>query len=110
MVRAALIAVVFATPAAADVVGPGGKMRDCYCTDTQGGRVDLGQRICLFVDGRAFLALCDMSLNVPIWRDTGEGCVSSSFHPRQLPVERGDPARQSRPVDTHVAPPEAQPG
>jgi len=52
---------------------------DCYCTDTQGERVELDQVICLYVNGRAFLARCEMSLNNPMWRDTGEGCVSSQL-------------------------------
>lgn len=87
MSRAFAIALlVAASPAGADVIGPGGKKIDCYCTDTQGARVELGEKICLFVNGRAFMALCDMSLNVPIWRDTGEGCVSSERAPS--PSER----------------------
>ena len=79
MFRLATLLALLATPALADVTGPGGKVIDCYCTDTQGSRVELGQSICLFVDGRAFMARCEMALNVPIWRDTGEGCVSSLF-------------------------------
>ncbi len=75
--RAGLLLCVLACPALADVTGPGGRTIECYCTDTAGARVELGQRICLSVDGRAFLALCDMSLNVPIWRDTGEGCLGA---------------------------------
>lgn len=59
----------------------GGKTVDCYCTDATGGRVELGEEICLFVDGRAFMARCEMSLNNPIWRDTGRGCVSSRRGP-----------------------------
>lgn len=74
-----------ALPAAADVTSPSGKTVDCYCTDTQGARVELGEVICLFVDGRAFMAQCDMSLNVPIWRDIGEACVSSEL-PQSKPV------------------------
>jgi hypothetical protein len=82
----ALALLVAASPAMADVIGPGGKKIDCYCTDTQGARVELGETICLFVNGRAFMALCDMSLNVPIWRDTGETCLSSKREPS--PAER----------------------
>lgn len=51
--------------------------RDCYCTDKSGARVELGQTICLNVDGRAFMARCEMSLNVPMWRETGSNCLSS---------------------------------
>ncbi len=68
-----------AGPVPADVATPGGKVIDCYCTDTSGARVELGQEICLVVDGRAFMAKCHMSLNVPIWRDTGRRCVSSQM-------------------------------
>lgn len=74
-----LLLMLTATPTLADYIGPDGKVRDCYCTDTTGARVDLGEKICLFVDGRAFMAQCDMSLNVPIWRDTGEECLSSDL-------------------------------
>ena len=68
-------------PTLADVTSPSGKTVDCYCTDTGGIRVELGEERCLVVDGRAFMALCDMSLNVPIWRDTGAGCISSRAAP-----------------------------
>ncbi|MEM9971582.1 MAG: hypothetical protein AAF762_10850 [Pseudomonadota bacterium] len=95
-----LFTLLIATPAAADVTGPGGKVVECYCTDTQGARVELGQSICLVVDGRAFMAQCDMSLNVPIWRDTGAGCLSSSL---SNPFgEVGQPLLQSFPVDAPV--------
>lgn len=78
-----------ATPALADVKGPNGRVVDCFCTDTQGLRVELGETICLYVDGRAFMATCDMSLNMPTWRETGEGCISSQLNmPAPSPSER----------------------
>ena len=86
MLRSALILTLLAAPAYADVTSPSGKTVECYCTDTQGLRVELGETICLHVDGRAFMAKCDMSLNNPIWRDTGEGCLSSERAPS--PTER----------------------
>lgn len=75
----ALLPFLAATAAVADVKGPGGKTIDCYCTDTQGARVELGETICLFVNDRAFMAQCQMSLNVPMWREVSEGCLSSSL-------------------------------
>ncbi|MEM8822369.1 MAG: hypothetical protein AAGF30_02060 [Pseudomonadota bacterium] len=63
MGRLTIIAIMFALPATAAV--------DCYCRDGLGGQVAVGDTMCLTVDGRTFLALCDMSLNVPIWRDRG---------------------------------------
>ncbi|MQQ07351.1 hypothetical protein GFB49_02685 [Epibacterium sp. SM1979] len=76
------------TPALADVTGPGGKTIDCYCTDTSGARVELGQTICLFVDGNMFMAQCQMSLNVPMWRKIDDGCTISHL-------------KQSRPEGQH---------
>ncbi len=63
----------------ADVIGPGGKVIDCYCTDKSGARVDLGEIRCLDVDGRQFLAQCQMSLNVPMWREVQANCLSAEL-------------------------------
>ena len=67
------------TPAIADVTSPSGKTVDCYCTDKGGARIELGETICLQVDGRMFMAQCQMSLNNPMWREVGEGCLSSEL-------------------------------
>jgi len=47
---------------------------DCYCTDSDGKRVEMGQRACLRIGSRRFTARCDMSVNNPIWRQETEGC------------------------------------
>ena len=70
---------LLAFPAQADVVGPNGKTIDCFCTDTSGTRIELGEVICMQVDGRMFMAQCQMSLNVPMWRELQNGCLSSSL-------------------------------
>ena len=67
-------------PSLGDVVGPGGKVIDCYCTDKTGERVDLGEIRCLDVDGRQFMAQCQMSLNVPMWREVQANCLSASLN------------------------------
>ena len=77
-----------AFPAVADVTGPNGRVVECFCTDTEGLRVELGETTCLFVDGRAFMATCDMSLNMPTWRDTGQACFSSKLESERSPRER----------------------
>ena len=82
-----------ALPAQADIQH-NGKTIDCYCTDSTGGRVDLGEKICLHVDGKMFMAQCQMSLNVPMWRKISDGCVSSHLI---------QPGLKSFPVDAHVA-------
>ena len=75
----AIALAIFAQPAVSDVAAPGGKTIDCYCTDKSGERIELGQPICLQVDGRMFMAQCQMSLNVPMWREVQQGCLSSSL-------------------------------
>lgn len=72
-------------PALADVAGPGGKVIECFCTDTSGARVELGQTICLFVDGTMFTAQCQMSLNVPMWRKLDDGCLSAQADQSPVP-------------------------
>ncbi|MEM0906753.1 MAG: hypothetical protein AAGJ94_05265 [Pseudomonadota bacterium] len=49
---------------------------DCYCTDSNGSRVELGELACLTVGRRQVLALCGMSQNNPAWRTQQEGCPS----------------------------------
>lgn len=49
---------------------------DCYCTDSTGQRVEIGERACLTVGRRSFMGFCEMAQNVPIWRDTGDECVT----------------------------------
>ncbi len=62
-------------------------MQDCYCTDKSGSRIELGEMICLQVDGRMFTAQCQMSLNVPMWREVQEGCLSSGLQQSKPPVD-----------------------
>lgn len=73
-----IFALILAHEASADVT-QGGRTVDCYCTDKSGGRVELGEYSCLRVDGRIFTAQCQMSLNVPMWREITNGCLSSSL-------------------------------
>lgn len=46
----------------------------------------MGETICLQVDGRMFMAQCQMSLNVPMWRKVQEGCLSASNLLSPLPA------------------------
>jgi hypothetical protein len=55
------------------------KAQDCFCTDRQGTRVELGASICMQVDGRMFTARCEMSLNSPMWREQSDGCATSTL-------------------------------
>ena len=91
-----LIALILCgSPALADAT-IGKKTVECYCTDKSGSRVELGEMTCLHVDGKMFMAQCQMSLNVPMWRKISDGCLSSS-----LP-QGSQPALDSGPVDAHI--------
>jgi hypothetical protein len=90
-----LISAAMAAPALGQVKGRDGKVIDCYCTDRAGARVEMGQTICLQVDGRMFTAQCQMSLNVPMWREVQEGCLSSE-------AQSVNPFPYSSPVDTSI--------
>lgn len=79
MKRLILLVCLLGTPAVADVTSPSGKTVECYCTDRSGSRIEMGETICMQVDGRMFMAQCQMSLNVPMWREITEGCLSSSL-------------------------------
>ncbi len=73
-----IIACLAPLPALSDGV-TGGRSVECYCTDRNGARVEMGDTICLQVDGKMFTAQCQMSLNVPMWRKLGDGCVGASI-------------------------------
>ncbi|MEM7499963.1 MAG: hypothetical protein AAF371_18475 [Pseudomonadota bacterium] len=47
---------------------------DCYCTDSTGNRVEVGQLACLRVGGREITSRCEEADNLTIWRHQGEGC------------------------------------
>nr|WP_226803919.1 hypothetical protein [Amylibacter sp. SFDW26] len=68
------------TCAASIAQGDGAKVKwpDCYCTDKDGLRVELGTMVCMNVGGRDFIARCEMSQNVPMWREMNKGCLTSS--------------------------------
>lgn len=83
----ALLVAAGAAPAVAGERTPGGNPNyhpppakegfyypDCFCTDSIGKRVELGQRACLTIGSRRVMARCGMSVNNPIWRPEGEGC------------------------------------
>lgn len=46
---------------------------NCKCRN-RGVMYPLGQTSCLNVDGRRYLARCEMKLNVPSWTELEEGC------------------------------------
>ncbi len=78
MMKKACLIALLASAASADQEFNGVTV-DCYCTDKSGSRVELGEQICMQVDGKMFMAQCQMSLNVPMWRKISDGCMSSEL-------------------------------
>lgn len=95
----ALFLTLFAMPVHAGATYPSGKPVECYCTDRKGARIELGETICMNLGGRLYMAQCQMSLNVPMWREVQKGCLNSSL--RTLPDAGQDPL-QSLLVHTHI--------
>lgn len=95
---------LLAGPLLADVTH-GGKTIECFCTDTSGARIELGQTICLQVDGRMFMAQCQMSLNVPMWREVSQGCFTSAL-PQSL-LQSVQPAGNPLTIDTKIPAPKS---
>lgn len=60
----------------ADEQSQSGAGIDCFCTDRLGNRVELGDYICMHVDGRSYFAQCQMSQNNPMWREIAPSCLS----------------------------------
>jgi len=73
MRHSVVILVVLSTVMSTQAVG---KTVECYCTDKAGNRVELGETRCMNVGGRMFTARCEMSLNVPMWREQQGGCLT----------------------------------
>jgi len=59
---------------------------ECKCSN-RGEMLPMGALVCLRVDGKTFLARCEMSLNNPTWRRVQDGCPSASAPSFSEPVE-----------------------
>ncbi|MHB0954411.1 MAG: hypothetical protein ACYC10_21160 [Allorhizobium sp.] len=75
---------------------PPSSAQDCTCRNRDGKKYELGRVICLDVDGRRYLARCEMNLNVTTWTKLQEGCPisggnasGSSLIALSLPDTRG---------------------
>jgi len=74
------VAALISVPASSQTFEPmpakeGYSYSESYCIN-RGHRIEMGDLSCLRVDGRVFLARCDMSLNNPVWRTIQDSCPS----------------------------------
>lgn len=52
---------------------------NCKCRN-RGVMFELGETSCLRVDGRSYLARCEMKLNVSSWTEVQDGCPVTAAH------------------------------
>ncbi|WP_414650557.1 hypothetical protein [Ensifer sp.] len=50
----------------------------CTCRNRDGSKYELGQVACLRVDGNAYMARCEMNLNVTTWKKLRDGCPTAA--------------------------------
>ena len=76
--------------ACATVAFPVAADPDCTCTNRDGGEFHVGQVTCLDVDGKRYLARCEMVLNVTSWKKVGNECptAAAGSRPRKATGER----------------------
>ena len=46
----------------------------CTCRNRDGSKLEIGQTVCIRVGDVAYLARCEMELNVTTWRKIRDGC------------------------------------
>ncbi|MBW9066291.1 hypothetical protein JNB71_23580 [Rhizobium herbae] len=51
----------------------------CTCRNRDGSKLQLGQTACIRVGDMAYLARCEMELNVTTWRKIRDGCPEARF-------------------------------
>lgn len=64
---------------------------ECKCSN-RGEMLPMGALVCLNVDGKTFLARCEMSLNNPTWRHVQDGCPTASAPSLREGVESVQPS------------------
>jgi hypothetical protein len=57
---------------------------NCKCRN-RGVMFGLGETSCLHVDGRSYLARCEMKLNVSSWTEVQDGCPVVDAAPLSVP-------------------------
>ena len=58
----------------------------CTCRQRDGSQYELGQITCIRVDGKAYLARCEMFQNVTTWQKIQDGCPVARLSTPSDPV------------------------
>ena len=51
----------------------------CTCRNRDGSKFELGQTVCIRIGDVAYLARCEMALNVTTWRKLRDGCPEAKM-------------------------------
>ncbi|AYG58843.1 hypothetical protein QD460_31865 [Rhizobium jaguaris] len=79
----AAIAVIASAPAMAG--------QNCYCKNKDGTLHAVGELACMTVDGKSYLAQCQMNLNVTSWSKLQDGCPVTERSPWQQSAWHSQP-------------------
>lgn len=60
--------------------------RRCTCRNRDGVKYELGQLACIRVGDVAYLARCEMNLNVTTWKKLRDGCPTAELALISVPV------------------------
>ncbi len=58
---------------------PSAALADCACKSQRGGIFQLGERTCISVNGKSYLAECEMNLNITSWKKVQDECPLASL-------------------------------
>lgn len=67
-----------------------------FCTGSTGERYEIGEVICIAASCQVWMAKCERSNNLPMWRKTMDGCPGASLFDR---FRQTEPALMSSPKD-----------
>ncbi|WP_234937488.1 hypothetical protein [Rhizobium herbae] len=79
-----LVSVFAGTSPAASLAAP--PDAGCTCRNRDGSKLELGQTVCIRVGDTAYLARCEMELNVTTWRKLRDGCPEARLSVAVLPL------------------------
>jgi hypothetical protein len=60
--------------------------RRCTCRNRDGAKYELGQVACIRIGDSAYMARCEMNLNVTTWKKLRDGCPTAEITPVSAPA------------------------
>ncbi|AVA21205.1 hypothetical protein QA648_05255 [Rhizobium sp. CB3171] len=89
--REVLKLIVLGLPFAVMADAPALAGQDCYCKNVDGKQHAIGEVACMTVNGKSYLAQCEMNLNVTSWLKLQDGCPITERSPTLQSAWRPQP-------------------